>query len=472
METYEQSMEPLPARPGRSILKRLSDLWALHGDAGVAFTVRVLSAVLVFGLQVFLARNMTLATYGQFVTISTWILVGASFGVLGFGESVLRFLPRYAVRHRWTQALRFFRFGLLTTIGFVTIAAGFAVLAALQMPSLSAAKTMIVLIAIGVPFAAADFYLEGVGRAMGWYKLAIVPTYIARPILIAAVVFTLVVRGVQVDAVTASLVMIGVLAGLTLAKGVAIAVRIHRAARSASSDEAASGRTLSTPPAWRRLWLTASLPLMAVYGLDDLLLYADILLLGFLADSRDVGVYLAAVRSLAIANFIHYAFMLVTARQFSVANSLGDRALLQQRITDSSRMTCLLTIPAVLLTLVAGYPLLLLFGEKFTTAYPVMFVLGAGLIARSSVGQAFDLLAVMGHARAIVWVSAGCLTANVVLSVILIPLFGIMGAAVATAIVMLLRAGALAAATHRLTGLSVLAFGWHVPGRVSAVVVD
>jgi len=79
--------------------------------------------------------------------------------------------------------------------------------------------------------------------------------------------------------------------------------------------------------------------------------------------------------------------------------------------------------------------------------------LGLGLIIRSSVGQASELLIVLGHQYANLAVSAGGLAFNIVFSIYLIPIYGILGAAIATSITFTLRAMALTIITKKLTGL-------------------
>lgn len=443
---------------GPSTLRmRIVSLQKRHDAAALAFLVRVASAGLVFALQVLLARTLPLETYGWFVTLSTWIIVLAGFAVLGFGESAQRFMPRYAVRGRWRDVNAFFTVAFCSAIGLATLGVALTILS-LPLWSLDdEVQLVIVLICLGLPFTVADFFLEGAGRAMGWLHLAIIPTYIVQPVLIIAVIGALVLSGVALNLVAASLIFISTTAFLTTIKGVLIVRRLRRKTRAASVTEQNPAKRHGQW-AWQNHWVRASLPLMAVYGMDDFLLYSDVLLLGLMSSPQDVGLYIAAVRCLAIANFIHYAFMMVAARKFSMANSIGDRALLQADVLETSRMTFWLTVPAVLITVAAGYPLLHVFGEAFVAAWPLMLVLGAGLIVRSSIGQAFDLLAVMGHARAIVWVSVGCLISNLVLSMVLIPLWGMMGAAIATTVVMTIRAVSLAVASRRLTGISVLAF--------------
>ncbi len=82
-------------------------------EAATALLIRVMSAVLVFGLQVLLARLMPTDGYGGFVTLWTWMLALGSFAALGFAESSVRFLPRYQVRGRGAALRGYWRFGLV-----------------------------------------------------------------------------------------------------------------------------------------------------------------------------------------------------------------------------------------------------------------------------------------------------------------------------------------------------------------------
>ena len=44
-------------------------------DAAAVFGVRILSALLAFGVQIFLARSLDLTEYGVYVTLWTWLIV-------------------------------------------------------------------------------------------------------------------------------------------------------------------------------------------------------------------------------------------------------------------------------------------------------------------------------------------------------------------------------------------------------------
>ena len=78
--------------------------------------------------------------------------------------------------------------------------------------------------------------------------------------------------------------------------------------------------------------------------------------------------------------------------------------------------------------------MLWLFGEAFTVAYPVMFVLMIGLLVKASFGPVEYMLSMAGEERACAGALAIAVAGNITLNLVLIPPYGIMGAAAATAI--------------------------------------
>ena len=87
-------------------------------DAALTFGIRVGSAGLAYGIQVFLARTLDLQEFGVYAALWTFTIVAAHVAVFGFSESSLRFLPRYMARGRTACAQSFLK------TGFSVIAAG------------------------------------------------------------------------------------------------------------------------------------------------------------------------------------------------------------------------------------------------------------------------------------------------------------------------------------------------------------
>jgi O-antigen/teichoic acid export membrane protein len=98
---------------------------------------------------------------------------------------------------------------------------------------------------------------------------------------------------------------------------------------------------------------------------------------------------------------------------------------------------------AIVGLLAAGRPLLWLFSAEFTAAYPVMFVLAAGFLVRASVGPVEALLNMLGEQRACAAVLAAAAALHVGASMVMVPRFGILGAAVAATLAMVASAVAM-----------------------------
>jgi len=420
-------------------------------DAAIAFALRVASAGLVFVLQVFLARTMDLGDYGSYVTAWTWLVMLGAFVPLGFAESAVRFVPRYRARGRHGSAAAFWRFGLRVVLLVSLLIAGAAVIVAAGGGLIdSRAGLMVLLVAAGLPFLAVQNFLEGMSRAHGWYRLTSVPIYVIRPLLIMAGCGGLAWAGVSLSLVNVGAVVVGAMALVSLGLFAAVV----RALRSQTLPAGTNDVTGS-----RRVWLKASLPLMLVSGMEDLLIYSDVLVLGAMLEPEQVSIYFAAARALALANFVYYAFYFVSARGFSISNALADRDRLQQAVWATTRATFWFTALAVAATLAAGPWLLAAFGKGFAGGYGVMCILGAGLLARGLAGQSAELLITTGRQREILIAGMTALLFNVGLSVLLIPRYGIEGAAAATAAAMVVRSVMQCMAVRRSLNLSVVALG-------------
>lgn len=417
-------------------------------EAAIALIIRVASAALVFGLQVLLARLMPTESYGGFVSLWTWMLALGSFAALGFAESSVRFLPRYQARGRVSAVVGYWRHGLAIVAGGSVALGLFAAITAVVLGLPNGHSLTLLLVAVGLPFLAMEYYLEGVARSFGWFRLAAVPVYIVRPVLIAATCLVLSGAGVALTLPVVGAVLVGAMALVTA--GLTLVMQRRLARLSSDGRRASAGQ--------KRLWLRASLPLLLLSGLEDLTSYADLLMLSLLADAEAVAVYFAAARSLALAGFVAYAMTLVFGRRFALDRAGRSRAELQASITQSTRVTLWATLVAVAGGIAAGPLLLEAFGPQFADGYVVMLVLGLGMVVRAMAGQAGEALIVLGRQRAGMVVGLLVLAVTAGLALLLIPIWGMLGAAVASAAAMSARTVALTLVLKRLEDLDILAF--------------
>jgi O-antigen/teichoic acid export membrane protein len=277
--------------------------------------------------------------------------------------------------------------------------------------------------------------------------LAMVPTYIVRQALLTVLMAIAYVAELPMTAVTA-MVAAGVsfwlptLVQLLLVER-RLATRIERGPRAFEFA----------------VWLKVALPIFLVEGFYALLAYTDILVLQQYRPPEDVAVYYAAAKTLALVSFIHYSIAATAAHRFSSYNVAGDRQGLAAFLAQVIRWTFWPSLAATMLLLVFGRPILRLFGAEFTDGYHLMFILALGLLARAAIGPIERLLNMLGEQRICALVHAAAFAVNFCLCVVLIPLIGPAGAAIATATALIFESVWLFVVTRKRLGFYVFIWG-------------
>jgi O-antigen/teichoic acid export membrane protein len=212
-----------------------------------------------------------------------------------------------------------------------------------------------------------------------------------------------------------------------------------------------------------RLWLRTALPTLMAESFFLLLAYTDVLMLQQFRPPDDVAVYYAAAKTLALVSFIHFSLAATTAHRFSGYRAAGDREGLAAFLRQAIRWTFWPSLAATALLLAIGRPLLSLFGPQFASGYPIMFILAIGLLARAAIGPMERFLNMQDQQRAVATAYAAAIAVNIMVCVVLIPRFGAIGAAVATAMALVVETvSLLMIARHRL-GFQI--FVWEPAGK-------
>ena len=203
------------------------------------------------------------------------------------------------------------------------------------------------------------------------------------------------------------------------------------------------------------MWVGLSAPMFLVDAFLVLLNSVDILMVGRFAEPDRVAIYFATVKTLALVHFVHYAARVASAERFATAWHAGDRAGLVTFVARVVKWTFWASLAMSIALLIVGRPLLWLFGPDFTEGYPILFVLIVGALARASVGPAETLLTMAGQQSASALVYGMTFAVSLLLNAILIPIYGIWGAAWATMAAMVFESVVLASVVRRRLGLDV-----------------
>lgn len=420
----------------------------------VAFGIRVISAALAFLLQVVLARLIGTYEYGIFALVWVAVVIAGNLSCLGFQTAVIRFLPQYADAKDYTP-LR----GILVSsrIFAIVSATFFAVLGALGILFFSAqfGSTYVVPFLIGVlamPMVALGDVLDGTARANGWAARALGPTYIVRPILTLAFMTFALLAGFEMSGVTALL-------SAVLATYVTSIGQLTIVSGMVDRKYPAGPRSVHL-----KTWLSVSLPIFLVEGFFFLMVNADVLMVGLLMTPEDVAIYYATVKTMALVHFAYFAVKAGVAHQFSANMDNPDKSGLHALALRSVTWTFWPSLAMAIVLLIAGPLLLSMFGAGFRDGYPLLFILVSGVVLRASIGPAESLLNMSGHQNVCAKLFAFVLVVNITLNAMLIPIWGLAGAATATALATVVEAAGLYFLVRKLFGLSMFIFARHAKG--------
>ncbi|CAN5323617.1 lipopolysaccharide biosynthesis protein [soil metagenome] len=440
MERALNLLPPPMRRIAGELLAGRSDLARSGQHAIAAFLIRIMSAVLAFLSQVLLARWMDSFDYGIFTFAWIWVTVIGTLCAAGFSTSVIRFLPEYYERGLAEHFRGFLRAGTLIAFGLGTLAMilGIAVLYGWRGLTEPYYVMPLALAFLCLPAYAVTDFQDGVGRSQRWIDLALGPPYILRPLLILAFSGAAFLAGFSRDAET------GIIAAV-VATWLTAVVQFGLQRRRLRPQVPTGPRSYRLGP-----WVRASMPLLLLECFALFMLNLDILILGVFVGPGEIAIYFAAVRTISLVTFIHFAVAAVAMPKFA-ALFAKDRPDEIFALFRTMQKWCFLpTAAGTAVLLLLGEPLLAMFGPDFVAAYPLMFVLAVAFLVRALAGPAQNLLSVTGHQDTAAFILMLTVLIGAGLNLLLIPLLGLTGAAIATAAAFVFEATVSVTMVHRL----------------------
>nr|WP_316656667.1 lipopolysaccharide biosynthesis protein [uncultured Gellertiella sp.] len=464
LETAEKAL-PLALRPRAGVLLRqLATILTDRGEhaiaqrmALIAFVIRIVSAAIAFLSQIIQARIMGEFEYGIFVFVWVLTILIGNMSCLGFHSVVLRFLPQYR-----TEGAHGALFGIAVTarifsMGLATLVAIAGLVALYLLGSRIETYYIIpVFLALFIlPMIALGDVLDGTARANTWAVTALSPTFIIRPTLILVFMLLAVEAGYPKTAVTAMLASMLATYVTSIGQLLTVATRMRR-------RYPRSVRQYDFLP-----WLKVALPIFFIEGFGYLLTNSDVVIVGFYLDPKEVGIYFAATKTMALVQFVFFSVKAAAAPRFSTLVAEDDRIGLARFAGEMARWGFWPSLGVGAIMLIVGHFLLSLFGPAFTVGYPLMGILFCGYLAKSSVGPGEVLLTMAGKQRLCALLYAVALLTNLSLNMVLIPYLGLKGAAMAAAGAMMVEALMLHVAVRRTLGIVLFVFADPMPRLVS-----
>jgi O-antigen/teichoic acid export membrane protein len=413
-ETPPNETTKLAFEPGREIV----------GSAGLTLVGSIFGAAMGMTNDVLAAHFLGVEAYGSYGLALMLAKVGEIFALFGIPLSVIHFLPVHLSRSQSGLAL-----GVVigSTLMPVTVGAGFVLGAffwhdwiATKIFNQPEAAAYIAVIACAIPFTSLTDLFGSIARGFGLYLPYVVIRNLVPPLCyLTALVYLFAAMGPEV----------GVAYGYTAAAAIGAMVGL------AWVVELVRTRLGLVRPELRLTRLYGySAPIALNFMVAMVFLWVDLFLLARLTDAETVGIYRGCTQILITFDLVLTACSVASAPVYSILHARGDPKSLQETLTSATRIATMLAIPLMLVLLVNGRDILGLLGPDFEAGALALSILAVGQCVKVVFGSASITLIMCGRQGLDAGNTAFAACLNVALNLALVPSFGLVGAAIATAI--------------------------------------
>ena len=382
------------------------------------------SAVLQFALVLVVTHGLPRATAGAFLEAVALFMILSNWTELGADTGVVRMVPRLRATGREGDLRALVRAAVVPVALAGAVAAAFVLVLAGPASQLffgseaQSGETFLVVLAPALPFACVLTLLLAVTRGFGRLRPFVLITNVWVP-------------GARLIAVAAVIVLIGSdPAALALAWALPLVVGITVAAAAVRRELQRRPVTMASPGVAGELW-RFSIPRALAVGCAVTVNWVDVLLVGAIAGPRSAAVYGAISRLSVIGAYGLQTIGMVVAPRMSALMTVDDMPSLDHLYQAATRWAVIVSWPLYLLMVVFAPLFARIFGEEYTSGATALAVLAAAGLVNLATGNAMVLLLMAGKSSWNLLDSAGSMIVNLALNLLLIPPFGITGAAIA-----------------------------------------
>ena len=173
---------------------------------------------------------------------------------------------------------------------------------------------------------------------------------------------------------------------------------------------------------------------LGIAMLEFLLAQTDKILIGFYLNPKEVGIYAVAMTVVAFVPIALSSVNQIFSPTIADLHSRGEHELLQRLFQTLTKWVLGLTLPLGTVVIVFAEPLMRVFGADFAIGWPVLVIGTLGQLVNCGTGSVGFLLMMSGNQNRLVKVQATMAAVLVLLNILLIPKFGLIGAAAVAAL--------------------------------------
>ncbi len=395
----------------------------LSAGAGAAFAMRMSGKAMAYVFALVVARTLGAEAWGRFSLAFVVVNLGAIVALLGLDTVAVRFVAEARAAGAGAEIGRIVRRMLAVVLPWsVVVAVGVWAVSPLVADAIFGKSHLAGYFQRGAWAVPPFVVLTLCGQALRGLKRVGVSELLQQVLRTAfplAVLWALLTFGsgeVRVlDAFVIGMWALAVVAGTTLA------VLVRRQPGGEAETSRSTGELLRT-----------SFPLLLAGSLVFLKGWIDTIMVGAFLDEAAVGVYDIAFKLGALIIIPLGAVNSIAAPKFAELCGTRDQAGLQRFVTYSTTAISACALPVFLALVLFPEVVLGLFGPEYVQAATALRIISVGMLINALAGSVGVFMQMTGRQVVYQYISVAVVAVSIALSYLLIPRFGINGAAVAT----------------------------------------
>jgi|SaaInlLV_10m_DNA_2_1039722.scaffolds.fasta_scaffold00838_12 O-antigen/teichoic acid export membrane protein len=411
------------------ILNKFSDksFKDLFKSSSIVMIAKVFGVILGFITNIIIARNYGADTVGMVALVNSFITIVSLFVLFGTNTSILKLIPQYQVKYSISSSYYLFKKSLILVFGLgvlISILLWFTSPIIAEnifknsdlVPYFMAASLFIFFIS------AKEFNLSAL-RGLHDIKIFSILNLLPSVLTLVAISIT---TFYFYDKSTPIYIYILVPASMFF-------VTLYFVSKKFKEKLPLIKEENINKIKFNEILLISS-PMFLISGMHLVMSQTDIIMIGMYMSEKDVGLYAIAMKLALLTSFVLNAVNSVVSPKFSQYYHANDMETLKKTAKDSSKLIFYTTFPILIFLIIFGKYILGIFGEEFEKAYLVLVILIIGQMVNSFSGSVGYFLNMTGNQAIYQKVILVGLFINIILNVLLIPLYGLIGAAIATSI--------------------------------------
>lgn len=384
----------------------------------------IFTAAAGYVFRIYVAKALGAEALGVYALGMTIVAFLGVFNALGFSQSAVRFVASYCATGK-LDLLRGFLARALGLLLFCSIVLGGTMLLvgpwiASHLYHTPTLKSYLPLFALILTFGALNTFL---GQVLAGYKdvarRTIITNFIGSPM---AMISTLILIGYGLGLWG---YLFGQVAGAMLVFGL-VATSVWKLTPHAA-------RTGAFPSLQQEV-IRFSATVLGMDFLCFLMAQTDKILIGVYLGAREVGIYAVATALVAFVPIVLQSVNQIFSPIIADLHARGQSQSLNRMFQTLTKWILGLTLPLAAAMIIYAQPLMRMFGRDFEAGWTILMIGTVGQLVNCAAGSVGYLLLMSGNQKHLMNIQATMAVVTILMNLVLVPRWGVTGAAVASAL--------------------------------------